>query len=68
MTRRTRYTVELYAALPYTVEVLAATREDAVRQAEHFAPIPPRGLCLPALFVEAVGCVPTGRRRKRGKP
>jgi hypothetical protein len=64
MTRRSTYSVEMYAAIPYTVEVEAESQSAAMCLAEHEVPIPPEQMQLPALYVHALDCALIPRRRK----
>lgn len=62
--RRHKFRVEMYAAIPYTVEVEAANRREAMSVAEHELPIPPEQMQLPALYVQTLGCELIRTRRK----
>jgi hypothetical protein len=68
MTRRHTFRVEMYAAIPYTVEVEAECRHTAMSMAENDLPIPPEEMHLPALYAHALSCelIPK-QRRGRGK-
>jgi hypothetical protein len=66
MTRRHTYRVEMYAAIPYTVEVIAANYREAEKLAEYEVPIPSEQMHLPALYCCPLSCRLVPRRRASG--
>lgn len=68
MPRRHTFRVEMYAAIPYTIEVEAKCRRTAMSMAENELPIPPEEMHLPALYALALSCELIPKRgRRRGK-